>query len=94
MVPLVYLIPWVIRYAQNRNAKGTLIVLQWLSSPFWPLFFPDEADPADFVVEYCELPSSKELILPGQSGNSLLKGLPNTPVLTFRLNFSVIKPEK
>ena len=85
--PPVHLVPRVIRHAQNQRAKGTLIVPQWLSSPFWPLLFPNGMDPADFVIGCCELPSSEELILPGQSGKSLFRGLPNTPVLALRLNF-------
>ena len=39
--PPVHLVPRVIRHAQNTNAKGTLVVPQWLSSLFWPLLFPD-----------------------------------------------------
>ena len=87
MVSPIHLIPRVIRHAQNQRAKGTLIVPQWLSSPFRPLLFPNRVDPADFVVGCYELPSSEDLILPGQSGNSLFRGLPNMPVLALRLNF-------
>lgn len=75
---------------QICSKPDTLIVHQWLSLPYLALLFPDGADPADFVVQYYELPSSKELILPGQSENSLFKGLPNTPVSALRLDFSVI----
>jgi len=85
--PPVHLIPRVIIHAQNTKAKGTLVVPQWLSSPLWPLLFPDGFNPADFVVGVMELPNSKTLFLPGKSGANLFKGLPNTPVLTLRLEF-------
>ena len=32
--PPVYLVPRIIRHAQNTKASGTLIILQWLSAPF------------------------------------------------------------
>ena len=60
----VHLIPRVIRHAQNKRTEGTLIVPQWFCLPFWPLLFPNRANPVDFVVGCCELPSSEELIMP------------------------------
>ena len=86
----VYLIPRVIRHAQLTKARGTLIVPQWPSAPYWPLLFPNGSDPADFITAWLELPCSEKLFLPGQLGSSLFKGLPNTPVLAIRLNFSKI----
>jgi len=85
--PPVYLIPRAIRHAQNCGAKGTLVAPQWISSPFWPLIFPNGRDPAEFVVEYLTLPNSPDLILPGCIGTSLFKGMPNTPMLALRLEF-------
>ena len=84
--PPVCLVPRVIRHAQTSEAVGTLIVPQWLSAPFWPLLFPNGWDPAEYVVEWMELPSGTELILPGLNGASLFKGPPNTPVLAIRIN--------
>ena len=78
-LPPIYLIPRVIRHAQKSKAKGTLIVPQWLSSPFWPLLYPNGSDPADFITSWLELPRSNELILPGHSGANLFNGYPNTP---------------
>ena len=85
--PPVHLVPRVIRHAQNTNAKGTLVVPQWVSSPFWPLLFPDGTSPATFVKEWLELPRTENLIMPGSQGASLFKGLPNTPVLALRIQF-------
>ena len=50
--PPVYLIPRVIRHAQKSKAKGTLVVPQWLSSPFWPLLYPNGTDPVDFITSW------------------------------------------
>ena len=88
--PPVYLIPRVIRHAQLTKARGTLIVPQWPSAPYWPLLFPNGSDPADFIIAWLELPCSEKLFLPGHLGSSLFKGLPNTPVLAMRLNFNKI----
>ena len=85
-VPPLHLIPRVIRHAQSTKAKGTLIIPQWVSSPFWPLLFPNGIDPAGFIVAWTELPLIDELILPGRSGSNLFKGSPNTPVLGIRLD--------
>ena len=87
LCPPIYLVPRVLRHAQNTRAQGTLIVPQWMSSPFWPLLFPDGVRPAGFVQELVELPIYDSLFLPGISGCNLFKGVPNTPVLAMRLNF-------
>ena len=82
----MYLVPRVIRHAQNTKAVGTLIVPQWCSAPFWPLLFPNGTDPAEFILEWLELPASAELILPGLSDANLFKGFPNTAVLAIRIS--------
>ena len=67
-----------------------LKVLLWSPSGCCPPFgqlFPDGIDPTEFVKEYMELPKTETLILPGQTGTSLFQGLPNTPVLAFRIKF-------
>ena len=86
LFPPVYLVPRVIRHAQAAAAKGTLIVPQWISAPFWPLLFPNGVEPADFITEWLELPLSEALILPGPSGSNLFVGFPNTPVLAVRFH--------
>ena len=86
--PPVYLIPRVIRHAQTSKAKGTLVVPQWLSSPFWPLLYPNGTDPTDFITNWLELLRSDELILSGHLGANLFNGYPNTPVLAIRLDCS------
>jgi len=61
-VPPVHLICRVIRHAQNTRSPGTLIVPKWLSSPFWPLLFPNGIEPAEFVTAWAELPQYQGLI--------------------------------
>ena len=36
-------IPRVIRHLVHCKAAGTLIVPEWISSPFWPMFFGIES---------------------------------------------------
>ena len=91
LFPPVYLIPRVIRHAQLAGAKGTLIVPQWVSAPFWPLLFPNGVDPAGFILEWLELPLSDVLILPGYSGAKLF---PAFPIHQFWLCGSNIKKDK
>ena len=63
--PPICLVPRVVRHAQKTRARGTLVIPQWPSAPFWPLLFPNGSDPADFVTEWVELPNSEALFLPG-----------------------------
>ena len=84
LCPPIYLIPRVLK---NSRAKGTLVVPKWLSSPFWPLLFPDGTNPAWFVQDCIELPRSHTLFLPGRSGSNLFHGISNTLVLALHMNF-------
>ena len=62
--PPIYLIPRVVRHAQNTHctkASGTLIIPQWPLAPYWPLLFPNGWDSADFVSDWLELPISETL---------------------------------
>ena len=79
--PPIYLFPRVIIYVQKSKAKGTLIVSQWLSSPIWPLLYPNASDPAEFITNWLELSRSNELILPGHLGANLFNDYPNIPML-------------
>ena len=88
LCPPVHLVPRVIRHAENSKAKGTLVIPQWVSFPFWPLLFPDGKNSASFVVDYIELPRCDSLFLPGRSGFNLFKGTPNTPVLALQIDFA------
>jgi len=90
--PPVYLIPRVIRHAQITRFEGTLLMPQWVSSPFWPLLFPDGVNPIESIVGIAEFPSSEDLFLPGESGHNLFQDIPNTPVLALRLDFTKKAP--
>ena len=88
--PPVALIPRVITHVQACGARGTLIVPEWQTPPFWAVLHSTLERFADFVLEIQELPKSKFLILPGPSGNTLFKGKsPNTKVLALRSDFTV-----
>ena len=51
LCPPVYLIPHVIRHASKCCAKGTLVVPEWPSAPFWPIIFPTNGNPASFIMD-------------------------------------------
>ena len=55
--------------------------------PFLATSFPNGFTPAEFIDGVIELPNCESLILSGQCGANLFKGLPNTPVLALRLIF-------
>ena len=88
--PPIPLIPRVIRHAQVCAAKGTLIVPCWPSAPFWPLVCKADDQFGSFVLTVRELPLTRDLFLPGLSGNVIFNGeLPNTKVLALRCDFAV-----
>ena len=77
----------LMRHALATKTEGTLVVPQWVSAPFWPLLFPDDANPAGFVREIVQLPRSEILFIPGRLGANLFKETPNTGVLALRIAF-------
>ena len=49
LVPPVFLVPRVIRHLAECGAEGTLIVPEWVSSPFWPMLFGLQSLYSSFV---------------------------------------------
>ena len=87
--PPVSLVPRVIGHAESCMARGTLIVPEWMSAPFWPILQPAADEFAYFVTCVQELPLSESLFLPGLSGFTLFHGrMPNTRVLAVYCDFS------
>ena len=87
--PPVSLITRVIGHAESCLAKGTLIVPDWTSAPFWPILRPVDDELAYFVACVQELPLSESLFFPGLSGFTLLHSrMPNTRVLAVHGDFS------
>ena len=87
--PPSVLVPTLLKHARVTKAKGTLIILQWFSAPFWFLIFPDGINPAEFVKGIKELPRVEGLFLDGCSRCNLFKGVPNTPVLALCLSWQI-----
>ena len=85
--PPIYLIPRVLRHAQKTHAKGTFIVLQWFSAPFWPILFASDSKVSQSVVATHIIKKEKVVICPGRSGGQLFSGKPNTNLLAVRLSF-------
>lgn len=85
--PPLVLIPRLLKHAEVTRAKGTLVIPQWVSAPYWPLIFPGSISLAGFVKGIRELPKMEGLFIQGNSGCNLFKGVPNTPVLALRLSW-------
>ena len=84
------LVPRVLRHVQACEAIGTLVVLAWKSTPFWPIICPSGSSFDSFVVDCCDLPLIEMLFIPGRSGIALFSGdvhVPNTRVLALRICF-------
>ena len=59
----------------------------WPSAPFWPLVCKTDGQLASFVIMTKELPLTKELFLPGLSGNVIFNGdIPSTKVWALKCN--------
>ena len=86
LCPPVFLIPRVIRHASKCHAKGTLVVLEWPSAPFWPIIFPTAGIPALFVTDSVVLDKADLLLHPG---SNLFHGEPNTNFIALQINFQV-----
>ena len=85
----MYLVPRVLRHAQETEACGTLLVPKWPSAPFWPMIFNNEGKstlPGLLATE--EIDKSQVIIW---SGCNLFKGKPNTNLLAIRLEFNKTK---
>ena len=90
LCPPIYLIP--IKSAQTcskfKSSIATLVVPEWLSSPYWPMLCPDGLHLWGFVHMWTHIPPSADTMLPGRRGANIFKaGQPNTAVLALRLDF-------
>ena len=77
---------------QGCKAKGTLIVPEWKTAPFWPLLY-NPAHP-DFVKDYFYLPKSHDVFCPSYGSDlfskkkSAFSGTPKFNVLALKVDFS------
>ena len=62
--PPVRLISQVLLHMRNCKASGTLIVPLWHSTPFWPMICADGVNFSDFIINWMDIPSSKEAFTP------------------------------
>ena len=87
--PPINLVPRVLRHAQACAAFGTLVIPGWPSAAFWALICPNGEAFAAFIIDWCDLPLSSELFLPGRSTCVLFNGnMPNSRVLALRFCFT------
>ena len=84
------LIGQVIRHLRRCKAIATLICPYWPQRPWWPILCPD-GDFAEFIVDFRELPRSRDLFLPGpKHASQEAVGSPNWRVYALRLDFRSI----
>ena len=95
--PPPHLISAVLYHMENCEAKGTLVVPEWISAPFWPLLCSYDCPflLPEFVKDFCYLPRSRDMFLLGRGSSlvytnkkSVFSGVPKFNVLAFRLNFA------
>ena len=95
--PPPHLISAVLYHMESCKAKGTLVVPEWKSAPFWPLLcsFDRLLLFQDFVKDFCCLPKSRDMFIPGRGSSfvysnqrSVFSSMPRFNVLALRLDFS------
>ena len=95
--PPPHLISAVLYHMESCKAKGTLVVPEWKSAPFWPLLcsFDRSLLFQDFVKDFCCLPKSCDMFIPGRGSSfvysnkrSVFSCMPRFNVLALRLDFS------
>lgn len=65
-------------HASKCHAKGTLVVQEWPSVPFWPIIFPTAGTPALFVTDSIVLDKADLLLHPDRAGANLFYSEPNS----------------
>ena len=93
LCPPVFLIPRVLRHASKCHARGTLVVPEWPSAPFWPIIFPTAGTPASFITDSVVLDKADLLLHPGRTGANLFHGEPNTNFIALQISFQVSPSE-
>ena len=56
----------VLLHMRNCKASGTLVVPLWHSAPFWPMICADGVNFSNFIINWMDIPSSKEAFTPGR----------------------------
>ena len=88
--PPMFLIPRVLRHAQNCHCRGIIILPHWPSAPFWPLICPTGNTFAPFVHDWWDLPLSEHLFLSGRGGSGFFSNsMPTSRVLALLLDFQI-----
>ena len=85
--PPVPLIPCVLLHVHNCKASETHIVPLWHSAPFWPMISADGINFSDFIIDWMDIPSSKEDFTPGRCSGIFANEDVNFRMLTLRIWF-------
>jgi len=82
---------------ETFKAKGTLVVPESKSAPFWPLLCSSNCPflSTEFVKDFCYIPRSRDMFLPGRGSSlvytnkkSVFSGVPKFHALAFRQDFA------
>jgi hypothetical protein len=86
LVPPVNLIIKTIKFLVNSNARGTLIVPKWSSSPFWTFIFGKNLSYRDYVQDVIEFKNTENIFQQGLNKNSIFGSNFRASVLAVKLD--------
>ena len=89
LVPPIFLISSTILHVIRCKAKGTLIVPQWPSAPFWPLLFSHKFESHSYVADFITFKSPSGIFKIGKYKGSLIGSKKfSSPVLAIKMDAS------
>ena len=86
-VPPIYCIGELLKHVQVCSAKGTLVVPEWPSAPFWPLLFSKHSQFSSLVTHCVRINDSEGVFVQGRNRESIFGSSKfQNAVLCLRLN--------
>jgi hypothetical protein len=72
LVPPISIVPQVINYLEKCKAKGTLIIPNWPSAPFWPMLFGDNSIKKAHILDILMFSSGQDIFVQYLNKNTIL----------------------
>ena len=88
MFPPPYLIPQLLKHMDHGQEYGMLVIPLWTSAPWWPLITKDGRHPESFVLDWIDIPQSRNMFIPAKPGACIFSGRPNYRVLALKVSFT------
>ena len=86
--PPIHLIPRVIRFLENQNSEGVLVLPYWPSLYFWNLLCPDGKHFDAFVLDWKVFHNGRSRLVQGKTKISLFdSSKPDFDLLVLRISF-------